>query len=204
MHLFALFGGGQGLFPLLRRLQQPVHLLYPVRQRLCEGGRQLELGHRYGQRLCEQLLLLSAGLTFLLAQLYPARLLAALPDGADALPEIRGGRRRRLFMGAPVRQAAESGGHRRMPVRLFRLYHLQHLFLHLCGRHRPVPVPALGAGRGGVRGPAGAVRLCGGGQFPEQLLLLCRADRVPGVVFCLQMHHPLLAYYPAAVRAAGL
>ena len=145
------------LFPLCRRFQQPADQLLPLHERLHQGGElprrhgrcgpeHLLVGHRPRQRCDERLLLLSVRLSLLLAVAYLPPELAALPHGAPAHPQVRGGGRRRIPLPLPLRPPHRLCDAGRLPICVLGLQRLQCLFQPLCGCGGPLPVDALGAG----------------------------------------------------------
>ena len=142
---------GRRVLPLRGGLQRPADQLLPVRQRLCQKRRVVQLGHRPGQRVCQFLLVLPAGQSVLLAVHGRACAAHAVGHGAAALPENGRCGRRRVSLGAPLgagRDLEHAGG---LPVCVFRVQHLQHLFQPLSGRCGAVSVHVGRAGRRGHR-----------------------------------------------------
>ena len=212
----AVLHHGRRIFPLCRRLQQPADQLLPLYERfpergglpgqhLCRGTPQhLFLGDRPGQRRYERLFILPVRLALLLVLATVPAAVAALPDGAAAGAQVRRGGRRCVPVPEALRQ--ELGLRRAgcLPVCTVRLCGVQRVLQPLCGCGGPVPVPAVGAGRGHVQQAPRAVCLLGGGEPAQQLLLFCRAGGVPGHLLCVQAHHRRLPPDREAVCAAGV
>ena len=205
------------IFPLRGRFQQPADQLLPLHERLHQGGRlpgrhgrrgpqHLLLGHRPGQRRDERLLVLPVRFALLLAVPHLPPELAALPHGAAAGAEICRGGRRRLPLPLPLCPPLRPRGAGCLPVCLLGFQHLQCLLQPLYRRGGPLPVDALGAGRNALRAGRALrpLRVLGGRQSAQQLLLLHRTGPLPRHLLHLQADDERFPDECPPLRPAGL
>ena len=166
----------------------------------------LLLGHRPGQRRDERLLILPVRFALLLAVPHLPPELAALPHGAAAGAEICRGGRRRLPLPLPLCPPLRSRGAGRLPVCLLGFQHLQCLLQPLYRRGGPLPVDALGAGRNALRAGRALrpLRVLGGGQPAQQLLLFHRPGPLPRHLLHLQADDERFPDECPPLRPAGV